>query len=332
MSRSKAARRRSPIRSTCWPTSAAVIADLPNCTLDQIDQQLALAVDRVMTEGSCYDRTLAALAIKQARGDLVEAIFLLRAYRTTLPRFGDSEPLDTDAAWSPSGASRRPSRTCRAARCWGRPSTTPIACSISRWPRPAIDPHAPTAPVDAGQAAAARRRHPRTRRHARAAAGASRRARRRTSPARRWSCRPTAPVRLQNLARGDEGFLLALGYSTQRGYGNNHPFVGEIRFGAVPVDVRAGGVGLRDRDRRDRRHRMRHGQPVRGLARRAAAIHARLWAGFRPRRAQGDGHGAGRPRAARRASCRRAPPRPRRTRSSCCPIPTMSRPRASCST
>src|SRR5260370_25682791 len=43
------------------------------------------------------------------------------------------------------------------------------------------------------------------------------------------------PVRLQNLARGDEGFLLALAYSTQRGYGNNHPFVGEIRFGAVSV-------------------------------------------------------------------------------------------------
>src|SRR5215471_258047 len=64
-------------------------------SLEQIDQQLSLAVDRVMTEGSCYDRALAALAIKQARGDLIEAIFLLRAYRTTLPRFGVSEPLDT---------------------------------------------------------------------------------------------------------------------------------------------------------------------------------------------------------------------------------------------
>src|SRR5690606_35896660 len=30
--------------------------------------------------------------------------------------------------------------------------------------------------------------------------------------------------RLQNLARGDEGFLLALGYSTQRGYAHSHPF------------------------------------------------------------------------------------------------------------
>jgi alpha-D-ribose 1-methylphosphonate 5-triphosphate synthase subunit PhnI len=44
------------------------------------------------------------------------------------------------------------------------------------------------------------------------------------------------PMRLQALARGDEGFLLALGYSTQRGYGRNHPFAGEIRYGAVAVE------------------------------------------------------------------------------------------------
>src|ERR1019366_6645062 len=61
----------------------------------QIDEQLSLAVDRVMSEASLYDRDIAALAIKQARGDLIEAIFLARAYRTTLPRFGFAEPLDT---------------------------------------------------------------------------------------------------------------------------------------------------------------------------------------------------------------------------------------------
>jgi len=71
--------------------------DVPALTLDQITQQLALAVDRVMTEGSLYDRTLAAMAIRQARGDLIEAIFLVRAFRTTLPRFGAAEPLDTGA-------------------------------------------------------------------------------------------------------------------------------------------------------------------------------------------------------------------------------------------
>jgi alpha-D-ribose 1-methylphosphonate 5-triphosphate synthase subunit PhnI len=44
-------------------------------------------------------------------------------------------------------------------------------------------------------------------------------------------------LRLQNLARGDEGFLLGLAYSTQRGFGKNHPFVGEIRLGEVAVEI-----------------------------------------------------------------------------------------------
>ncbi|HMB13422.1 MAG TPA: carbon-phosphorus lyase complex subunit PhnI, partial [Roseovarius sp.] len=61
----------------------------------QIREQLSLAVNRVMAEGSLYDPDLAALAIKQARGDLIEAIFLIRAYRTTLPRFGASHPVET---------------------------------------------------------------------------------------------------------------------------------------------------------------------------------------------------------------------------------------------
>jgi alpha-D-ribose 1-methylphosphonate 5-triphosphate synthase subunit PhnI len=50
-----------------------------------------------MAEGSLYDRELAALAIKQAQGDIIEAVFLLRAYRTTLPRFAHAAPLDTGA-------------------------------------------------------------------------------------------------------------------------------------------------------------------------------------------------------------------------------------------
>src|SRR3546814_353218 len=68
---------------------------VPALSLAQIKEQMQLAVDRVMTEGSLYDRDLAALAIKQAQGDLMEAIFLLRAYRTTLARFGETLPIDT---------------------------------------------------------------------------------------------------------------------------------------------------------------------------------------------------------------------------------------------
>src|SRR5258708_28969623 len=70
---------------------------VPDIGRDQSREQLGRAIDRVMAEGSLYDPDLAALAIKQAQGDLIEAAFLLRAYRTTLPRFSHTRPVDTAA-------------------------------------------------------------------------------------------------------------------------------------------------------------------------------------------------------------------------------------------
>ncbi len=43
--------------------------------------------------------------------------------------------------------------------------------------------------------------------------------------------------RLQQLVRGDEGYLLALAYSTQRGYGRNHPL--PVRFAAATSPLRS---------------------------------------------------------------------------------------------
>lgn len=43
-------------------------------------------IDQIMSEGSLYSRDLAALALKQAEGNPEEATFLIRAYRSTLPR------------------------------------------------------------------------------------------------------------------------------------------------------------------------------------------------------------------------------------------------------
>jgi alpha-D-ribose 1-methylphosphonate 5-triphosphate synthase subunit PhnI len=51
-------------------------------------------------------------------------------------------------------------------------------------------------------------------------------------------------LRLQALARGDEGFLLGLAYSTQRGFGRTHPFAGEIRYGEVEVEFDAPELGF----------------------------------------------------------------------------------------
>lgn len=43
-------------------------------------------IDQVISEASLYSEELAALAIKQSEGSVEEAVFLLRAYRSTLPR------------------------------------------------------------------------------------------------------------------------------------------------------------------------------------------------------------------------------------------------------
>ena len=64
----------------------------------------------------------------------------------------------------------------------------------------------------------------------------AKRRRRTASPDSAEDAADPRDLRLQALARGDEGFLLSLGYSTQRGFGRTHPFVGEVRFGEVEVE------------------------------------------------------------------------------------------------
>ncbi len=212
---------------------------VPELSLAQISQQLTLAVDRVMTEGSLYDRDLAALAIKQARGDLIEAIFLLRAFRATLPRFGATAPVDTAAM----DIRRRISATFKDLP--GGQVLGPTFDYTHRLLEPSTD-----APVsEPATGAAYEGTTPRVtdllanddlieRDDNSASAIPGDLTREPLSfPAER-------DLRLQNLARGDEGFLLALGYSTQRGYGRTHPFAGEIRLGDVEVEFFAEDAGF----------------------------------------------------------------------------------------
>jgi len=84
--------------------SSTAVAASPTHQVRQIVQQMRLAVDRVMAEGSLYDPTLAALAIKQTEGDLVEAAFLVRAYRSTLPRLQTTPLLRTSGCVSSGGS------------------------------------------------------------------------------------------------------------------------------------------------------------------------------------------------------------------------------------
>jgi len=54
--------------------------------IEAIENKLSLLVDRVMSEAGLYSKTYAALALKQSEGCTEEAVFLLRAYRSTLTR------------------------------------------------------------------------------------------------------------------------------------------------------------------------------------------------------------------------------------------------------
>lgn len=202
--------------------------------VDQIREQLSLAVDRVMAEGSCYDRDLAAMAIKQARGDVTEAIFLVRAYRTTLQRFGASEPVDTprmevlrrvSAAFKdiPGGQILGPTFDYTHRLIEFDEQDAPAAVQAEE----PIDRVIATighvlghenllepAPLEAADAADPYdlTREP-------------------------MAFPATRDQRLQALARGDEGFLLSLAYASQRGWGNTHPLCGEIRMGDVAVEL-----------------------------------------------------------------------------------------------
>ncbi|HFN1080494.1 TPA: carbon-phosphorus lyase complex subunit PhnI [Klebsiella aerogenes] len=206
---------------------------LPELSVEQISEQLSLAVDRLMTEGGIADRELAALALKQASGDNVEAIFLLRAYRTTLPRLAVSEPVDTagmrlerriSAVYKdiPGGQLLGPTYdyTHRlldfTLLANGEPPSVQKADSETQ-----PTPHVFNLLAQQGLAKAEVDR------------GAPPDDITRTPPV--YPCSRSS--RLQQLVRGDEGYLLALAYSTQRGYGRNHPFAGEIRSGYVQVEI-----------------------------------------------------------------------------------------------
>jgi alpha-D-ribose 1-methylphosphonate 5-triphosphate synthase subunit PhnI len=215
---------------------------VPELTLSQISEQLGLAVDRVMSEGSLYDRELAALAIKQARGDMIEAIFLVRAFRATLPRFGATEPVDTGAM----RVVRRVSSTFKDIP--GGQILGPTFDYTHRLLDPSLaEGYVPEEPATSQASSAATPRvtdilgrdgliEASPQAEPGAAVGDLTR-----EPLNFPADRD---LRLQNLARADEGFLLAMGYSTQRGYGRNHPFAGEIRFGEVEVEFFAEDVGF----------------------------------------------------------------------------------------
>jgi alpha-D-ribose 1-methylphosphonate 5-triphosphate synthase subunit PhnI len=231
----------------------ALIAEAGRARLpiDEVRGGLRLLVDQVMGEGGLYAPELAALAIGQAEGDPIEAAFLLRAYRSTLPRIGYSLPssgaelrvrrrissafkeipggqvlgrtrdytqrlLDLDgsfAARALASASANGAEGPNGASDEAPPPAFPKVIDTLRAeglmppvpPRPPGEAKPEPEPFDVTRDAPA-------------------------FPAPR-------SARLQALARGETGFMVALAYSVMRGFGAGHPTIAELRAGELPVRI-----------------------------------------------------------------------------------------------
>jgi alpha-D-ribose 1-methylphosphonate 5-triphosphate synthase subunit PhnI len=201
---------------------------------------MGFLIDRIMGEAGFYAPAYAALALRQAAGSPEEAVFLLRAYRSTLARSFLSLPLDgADMA-----IHRRVSAAFKdipggqflgaSADYTHRLLNFDLFTKETPAGRDSVtageDPSPECAPIRAGRVSEELRRegliaaeeddggpwditeHPLT------------------FPAPR-------SARLQTLARSDTGYISGLAYAAIRGFGSGHPTVGELRTGALEVSI-----------------------------------------------------------------------------------------------
>ncbi|MCG8349664.1 MAG: carbon-phosphorus lyase complex subunit PhnI [Chloroflexales bacterium] len=209
--------------------------------VEQIEQTMPYLLDRVMGEASLYAPKLAALAIAQTGGELYEAVMLLRAYRSTQPRLAYAAPVDSrttltvrriSAAFKdiPDGQMLGPTldyshRLLRTDILDGRPVPEPdleladqpaprTYTPVADWQRSTglVEPLPEQAPVEPANIPDLTREP--------------------------LLFPPPRAQRLQSLARAETGGVLALGYSTMRGYGLVHPTVNEVRLGYAEVNMK----------------------------------------------------------------------------------------------
>jgi len=220
--------------------------------VEQIKEQLYLAVDRIISEGSLYAPELAALAIKQSAGDTLEASFMLRAYRTTLPRVGYSIPQSTkemrvirriSAAFKdiPGGqilgptsdytlrllnfellndSKEKQEEYIRALFKDIEPSAFSLQPFPESFPKVIEVLRKEGLLVEEEQSTANNQNG--------------------IFDITRHSLTFPAPrsATMQAMARAETGGLLLLAYSNMRGYGDIHPTIGELRVGYIPVRIK----------------------------------------------------------------------------------------------
>ena len=209
---------------------------------DALEKGMGFLIDRIMGEAGFYAPVYAALALQQAAGSPEEAVFLLRAYRSTLSRSYLSLPLD--------GADMRIRRRISAA-FKDIPGGQFLGASFDYThrllnfdlPREKGNGFAEEAAPLSGQAAGdgeAPIHAPRISEELRREGLVNTVA----DESEPWDITEEplsfpAPrsARLQTLARADTGYISGLAYAAIRGFGSGHPTVGELRSGTLELTI-----------------------------------------------------------------------------------------------
>jgi alpha-D-ribose 1-methylphosphonate 5-triphosphate synthase subunit PhnI len=202
-------------------------------TVDAVTNHLSLVLDEVQSEAGVYEPNLAAIAFTQARGDVAEAVFLLRGYRSTLPRRAAAMAASADIE-----PDRRISSAFR-----NVPGGQLLGASNDYGLRlldPALGERAEPDPSPLREEGAPPERLPKVIDHLRAEGlvaepGDAEPAQDITRTALRFPANRSA--RLQALARGQSGAMTAFAYANLRGYGPFHPTLAELRVGLLPLTL-----------------------------------------------------------------------------------------------
>jgi alpha-D-ribose 1-methylphosphonate 5-triphosphate synthase subunit PhnI len=224
--------------------------------VDRVRAGMRLLVDQVMSESSLYDETIAALCIKQTEGSPEEAVFTMRAFRSTLPRTHYSAIVESDSM----RIERRISATFKdipGGQILGASydyvhrlidfsiadeDDAGVRAWLAEWHRAATEATNVEAGADSAEGAFPIGTLPKVMDYLRDQ-GLMKPVENDDTPpfdVTKESLSFPAPrsARLQVLTRGQTGTVTALGYASLRGYGPLlHPTVGELRVGLLPVTI-----------------------------------------------------------------------------------------------
>ncbi len=222
----------------------------PPIQIEQLRTQFRLAIDKIMGEGSFYAPDYGALALKQVEGDVLEAAFIMRAFRATLSRRYYSAIINTEAMF----VQRRISASFRdipGGQILGptydytqRLIETRLADESAEQVRAFLEQFAGHLDMNRLEPVTTFGKVIDILRQQGLLTGAGsgahgRDTERQVVDITREAIKFPAPrsARLQMLARAETGGVMALGYASMRGHGSVHPTVGELRIGLVNVQV-----------------------------------------------------------------------------------------------